>query len=135
MKYSKQSAAVSGKSSQLVRLDANAPVDGSGKPLFGLDARALATVMVEAGEPAWRGRQLAEAMYRQRVVEINEITTLPKSLRQRLETMGSEVGRPRIAQVFKSVDGTERYLVQGHGDGGETVETVWMPDGDGGGNW
>jgi 23S rRNA (adenine2503-C2)-methyltransferase len=42
------------------------------------------------------------------------------------------VGRPRIAQVFKSVDGTERYLVQGQGDGGQTVETVWMPEGDGG---
>jgi 23S rRNA (adenine2503-C2)-methyltransferase len=57
---------------------------------------------------------------------------LPKSLRERLSETGWEVGRPRIAQVFKSVDGTERYLVQGQGDGGQTVETVWMPEGDGG---
>jgi len=48
---------------------------------------------------------------------------------------GWQVGRPRIAQVFRSVDGTERYLVQCDGaaaTGAETVETVWMPEGDGG---
>jgi 23S rRNA (adenine2503-C2)-methyltransferase len=35
-----------------------------------------------------------------------------------------------IAQVFTSVDGTERYLVQGQGGDSQTVETVWMPEGD-----
>jgi 23S rRNA (adenine2503-C2)-methyltransferase len=37
---------------------------------------------------------------------------------------------PEIVQTAKSVDGTERYLIR-LADG-ETVETVWMPDGDGG---
>jgi 23S rRNA (adenine2503-C2)-methyltransferase len=95
-----------------------------------LDAEALAARMVEAGEPAWRGRQLAEALYRQRIAGLDAITTLPKPLRQRLAAEGWEVGRPRIAQVFRSVDGTERYLVQCQDD--QTVETVWMPEGDGG---
>jgi 23S rRNA (adenine2503-C2)-methyltransferase len=40
------------------------------------------------------------------------------------------MGRPRIGQVFQSVDGTERYLVQTQD--GVAVETVWMPEGDGG---
>src|ERR1039457_4647831 len=133
MKYSKLSRTVTEKLSQLIPLDANVPVEGSRKPLFGLDAKALAATMVEIREPAWRGSQLAEAMYRQQVAEISEITTLPKSLRERLSETGWEVGRPRIAQVFKSVDGTERYLVQGQGDGGQTVETVWMPEGGEGG--
>ncbi len=88
--------------------------------------------MVGAGEPAWRGKQLAEALYRQRVAELEEITTLPKVLRQRLATEGWSVRRPRIAQVFQSVDGTERYLVQCLGQNAETVETVWMPEGDDG---
>jgi 23S rRNA (adenine2503-C2)-methyltransferase len=35
-------------------------------------------------------------------------------------------------QVFQSVDGTERYLVQGPNDAYQTVETVWMPEGDDG---
>ena len=129
MKYSRLSPAVTRNTSQLVHLDS---VKESRKPLFGLDAAALATVMVEIGEPAWRGKQLAEAMYRQRVAALSEITTLSKSLRERLVAEGWEVGRPTLAQVFQSVDGTERYLVQGSGDPGQTVETVWMPEGDGG---
>jgi len=85
--------------------------------------------MVQTGEPAWRGHQIAEAVYRQWVTEISEITTLPKSLREKLVANDWQVGRPSIAQTFRSVDGTERYLVR---CGTETVETVWMPEGDDG---
>jgi 23S rRNA (adenine2503-C2)-methyltransferase len=101
-----------------------------GRALFGLDAKALAAQMVEMGEPAWRSRQLAEAIYHQHVTKISEITTLSKSLRRKLTAQGWEVSRPEIVQTFQSSDGTERYLIQG-GDG-LTVETVWMPEGDDG---
>jgi len=57
---------------------------------------------------------------------------LSKSLRERLEVEGWEVGRPAIAQVFQSADGTERYLVQGQSQDSQTVESVWMPEGDDG---
>jgi 23S rRNA (adenine2503-C2)-methyltransferase len=134
--------AVNADPSQLVRLDAAKPAveslarsDASPGPLFGLDAEALAALMVEIGEPNWRGRQLAEAIYCQRVADLIEITTLPKPLRRKLVDEGWEIGRPRVAQVFQSVDGTERYLVQCKGDSAtsaETVETVWMPEGDDG---
>ncbi len=120
------------KSIHLVRIEDGVPEKGSRQPLFGLNAAELAAVMVAMGEPAWRGRQLAEALYRQRNSKLAEITTLPKSLRERLEAAGWEVGRPGIAQVFQSADGTERFLVQGSGGAGETVESVWMPEGDGG---
>ena len=131
------SPAVSEDSSQLVRLDAAVQAEVSrtphfGQVLFGLHAEALAGLMVEAGEPAWRGRQLAEALYRQLLADLSAITTLPKPLRQRLMAEGWQVGRPAIAQVFKSVDGTERYLVECLGGGAKTVETVWMPEGDDG---
>ncbi len=82
------------------------------RPLFGLDSEALAARMVELGEPAWRGKQLAEALYRQRVAELDGITTLPQALRNKLAEQGWEVGRPAIAQVFQSIDGTERYLIE-----------------------
>jgi 23S rRNA (adenine2503-C2)-methyltransferase len=126
------SQAVTGKPKQLVQFDAAEQAHESRKPLFGLDLEALAALMVEAGEPAWRGRQLAEALYRQRIGDLDAITTLPKPLRQRLAVEGWEVGRPRIARVFQSVDGTERYLVECQGQDAQTVETVWMPEGDGG---
>jgi 23S rRNA (adenine2503-C2)-methyltransferase len=125
-------ATVTSKSSQLVRFDASPPSEVSHSPLFGLDAEALAARMVACGEPAWRGRQLAQAIYRQRLTGLNEITTLPKSLRQRLMAEGWAVGRPRIAQTFQSIDGTERYLVECHDGENQMVETVWMPEGDNG---
>ncbi len=55
---------------------------------------------------------------------------LPAELRDRLVDEGVVVGLPEIVQTAESVDGTERYLMR-MADG-ETVETVWMPDGDGG---
>jgi 23S rRNA (adenine2503-C2)-methyltransferase len=131
-KCSMLSPAVSAHTKQLFRLDTNRPVVGSGPVLFGLDAEALAASMVEIGEPAWRGRQLAEAMYRQRVAELDKATTLPRVLRSRLVTEGWAIGRPRIVQTFVSKDETERYLVEGQIRDTHTVEAVWMPDGDGG---
>lgn len=91
--------------------------------------------MEALGEPAWRGRQIADALYAQWIQEVAEISTLPKALRERLKARGWRVGRPQIAQVFRSGDGTERYLVEcpweSAGAGAtETVETVWMPEGD-----
>jgi 23S rRNA (adenine2503-C2)-methyltransferase len=127
---------------QLVQLDArqsaaggSAEAEGNAKLLFGLDADALAELMAAVGEPAWRGKQAGEALYRQRVESLDEITTLAKPLRAKLAEAGWEVGRPALAQVFKSVDGTERYLVEcrrGDKQSAETVETVWMPEGDDG---
>jgi len=117
----------------LVRLDGSRPSDGSraakqARMLFGLEAEALSACMVEAGEAAWRGSQLAEAMYRQWITALGEITTLSLPLRQRLAYEGWQVGRPAITQVFQSADGTERYLIQGQSEDALTVETVWMPE-------
>jgi len=89
----------------------------------------LAALAAELGEPAYRGEQIAKSLYSQRVTAVEQISTLPRTLRERLEAAGWAVGRPRIARVFRSVDGTERYLVEGHA-GADTVETVWMPEGD-----
>src|ERR1700733_12291777 len=124
--------AVTLDSNQLVRLDAADGSNVSRKTLFGLDAGVLEDVMTSIGEPAWRGKQIAEALYRQWVGDIPGVTTLPKALRQKLAEDGFEIGRPRIAQVFQSVDGTERYLVECGGPDADTVETVWMPEGDDG---
>lgn len=96
--------------------------------LFGLDIQQLTALTTERGEPAYRARQLFEAMYRQRVGSIAEISTLPATLRTRLAEE-FEMGLPTIDRKFTSVDGTIRYLMA-FGDG-QSVETVWMPEGDG----
>ena len=88
----------------------------------------LTEVMAGLGQKPYRARQLAGALYRQRAASLEEVTTLPAALRAELAAAGYVIGQPELAQTAKSVDGTERYLVR-LADG-ETVETVWMPDGD-----
>ena len=86
--------------------------------------------MASFGQKPYRARQVFEALYKQRVGTVEEITTLSGELRARLLEASWEIGLPKMVQTAVSVDGTERYLIQ-MADG-ETVETVWMPDGDGG---
>jgi len=95
-----------------------------------MDRGDLASLVEGLGEPAYRGQQLLEAVYRQRVERVDEITTLSQALRVELADQGVTVGMPRIEQRFVSVDGTVRYLIA-FADG-QSVETVWMPEGDGG---
>jgi 23S rRNA (adenine2503-C2)-methyltransferase len=98
--------------------------------LLGLDFGELTALVSEAGEPVYRAKQIMDAVYRQRVETLAEISTLPQEFRERLTQSGVRVGAARIEKKFVSVDGTVRYLI-GFGDG-QTVETVWMPEGDGG---
>jgi 23S rRNA (adenine2503-C2)-methyltransferase len=86
--------------------------------------------MENLDQPAYRARQLDEALYVQRTSSLDQITTLPASLRAALKSAGYTAGLPELLQTACSIDGTERYLVR-MADG-ETVETVWMPGGDGG---
>lgn len=97
--------------------------------LLGLDIQELTGIVQEAGQPDYRARQLFEALYRQRVTSLGEVTTLPQPLRAALAER-FPLGLPRIERKYMSTDGTIRYLVE-FGDG-ESVETVWMPEGDGG---
>jgi 23S rRNA (adenine2503-C2)-methyltransferase len=90
----------------------------------------LTELVAGLGQKPYRARQIWDALYKQRVASLEAMTTLPTVLREELGAAGWRVGLPVMAQTAVSVDGTERYLMR-MGDG-ETVETVWMPDGDGG---
>ncbi len=98
--------------------------------LLGLDLGELTDLALESGQPAYRGRQLFDAVYRQKTERLDWVSTLPLEYRARLAEQGWGMGFPAIAGKFVSSDGTVRYLVE-LADG-ETVETVWMPEGDGG---
>jgi len=100
------------------------------KALFGMGVEELRAVVEGLGLQKYRAVQLGDALYKQRVERLEEVTTLPAEVRERLAAEGYRMGLPEIVQTAKSVDGTERYLMR-MADG-ETVETVWMPGGDGG---
>jgi len=104
--------------------------DHSQVALLGLDRAELAELVADLGEPAYRAQQLLEGVYRQRVESIEQVSTLPQQLRAKLSEKGISVGLPKVEKQFVSVDGTVRYLI-GFADG-QSVETVWMPEGDGG---
>ena len=78
-----------------------------------------------ADQPLFRAKQVYDAVYRQRVGELAEVTTLPASLRKDLASKLS-VGLPAIVTEFHSSDGTRRYLL-GLEDK-RTIETVLMPE-------
>ena len=69
-------------------------------------------------------------LYRQKIERLDQISTLPLEFRAALTEKGWGIGMPAIDRKFVSRDGTVRYLLR-LADG-ETVETVWMPEGDGG---
>ena len=100
------------------------------RALFGMNLADLTELMASLGQKPYRARQVFEALYKQRVASVEEMTTLSAALRGELTEARWQVGLPEIAQTAVSMDGTERYLMK-MADG-ETVETVWMPDGDGG---
>ncbi len=105
-------------------------VNLSQNTLLGLDRPELVSLMDRLGEPAYRASQILDAVYRQRVESIEQISTLPQPVRQRLAEQAASIGFPKIEKQFVSQDGTVRYLMQ-FADG-QSVETVWMPEGDGG---
>src|SRR5215467_8895514 len=100
-----------GRTPSIIRkLDAmSAP---SEKNLLGLGLQELTVLVENLGEPGYRGRQLFEAIYQQRVMSLAEITTLPQAFRKRLEAEGFAIRYPEVERRFTSVDGTIRYLLR-----------------------
>ena len=105
-------------------------LEANSKLLLGLDARELASVVEGFGQPTYRGNQLFEAVYRKRAETFEEISTLPAEFRKHLTAQGYSISTAEIECRFKSADETVRYLVK-LADG-QSVETVWMPEGDDG---
>lgn len=92
--------------------------------LVGLEEEELRAVLPE-GEPAYRARQLYDALYRRRVPSLDAITELPVALRGHLARCCTP-GLPERAARYESRDGTRRYLLR-LADG-RTVEAVFMPE-------
>ena len=119
---------IPGREKLVELLDVPAPL--AGKNLFGLSRQQLTTLMQSFGQPAYRADQLLNAMFRRRIGSLQGVTVLPLKLREDLAALGWVIAIPKILETFRALDGTERYLIGGADE--QTVETVWMPGGDGG---
>ena len=98
--------------------------------LLGLNLQQLTEIIDGLGQASYRAQQLLDGLYRQRWSRLGQFTTLPVAFRQQLADLGYGVGLPEVENKFVSGDGTLRYLLAL--SDGESVETVWMPEGDGG---
>jgi 23S rRNA (adenine2503-C2)-methyltransferase len=87
--------------------------------LIGLDLAEMQTAL--APLPKFRARQVYEALYRRRELDLSRATSLPASLRARVRS-----GQLMEASRYTSTDGTVRYLLA-LADG-KTVESVFMPE-------
>ena len=94
------------------------------QPLVGLELPDLQQLLAKEHLP-YRARQIYDAVYRQKVPELVQISTLPAGLRAELGAVFN-VGLPVQVSRYESVDGTRRYLLGL--DDGRSVETVLMPE-------
>src|SRR4051812_22710543 len=95
-----------------------------GQPLVGMELAELEKLLGPQ-QPAFRARQLYDALYRKQVANLSECSNLPQALRTELFSKKS-LGLPALEQRFDSNDGTRRYLLRLNDN--RTVETVLMPE-------
>ncbi|MFB9330561.1 23S rRNA (adenine(2503)-C(2))-methyltransferase RlmN [Paenibacillus aurantiacus] len=79
--------------------------------------------MKENGEPTFRGGQLFDWLYVKRVTNFEEMTNLPKPLREKLNDQFQFVTLSEITR-FESKDGTVKFLFGLHDN--HAIETVIM---------
>ncbi|MFQ5912101.1 MAG: 23S rRNA (adenine(2503)-C(2))-methyltransferase RlmN [Nitrospinota bacterium] len=78
------------------------------------------------GLPPYRGQQIAEWVFGKGASSFDQMTNLPKDLRQALEESFT-LGGLALKGVQRSQDGTQKFLF--HTSRGIPVETVLIPDG------
>lgn len=92
--------------------------------LIALDKDELAEYAVSIGEPKYRAKQIFKGLHERRLQSLDEITDLPKSLREKLKETG-EISTLKVESRYVSTDGTRRFLMKTHD--GLPVETVFIP--------
>ena len=97
------------------------------KPLIGMTLPQLKEVVATLGMPGFSAGQIAKWLYEKRVTDIEQMTDLSKSNREKLSRL-YYVGRYEPSSAMKSVDGTVKYLFTT--DDGLAVESVYIPEDD-----
>lgn len=97
------------------------------EPLLGKSLAELKEVAKSLGMPAFTGGQMAKWLYDKHVMDIDDMTDISKSNRERLKEHFT-IGCMPPAESQRSVDGTVKYLFPT--SSGKFVETVYIPEND-----
>ncbi len=95
--------------------------------LLDLTRDGLCAFFNEMGEKPFRAEQIMKWIYQQGVADFEQMTNLNKALRTKLQAK-CEIKAPEIAYQQNASDGTIKFALKL--EGGQEVETVWIPDGD-----
>ena len=95
--------------------------------LFGKTLSELSALVKVHGMSGFRAKQIADALYREGVEDIDRITCLSKRERENLSE-AYDFGVSAPAEVQISTDGTKKYLYAV--SSGRYVEAVYIPDAD-----
>jgi len=94
--------------------------------LLNFDHQGLRDYFHSLGEKPFRATQVLKWIHQQGVFDFDQMTNLSKALRERLKTC-AQITLPEIATTQASSDGTRKWLLRL--DGGNTIETVFIPEG------
>lgn len=95
--------------------------------LLGLDRQGLEAFFTGMGEKAFRASQVMKWIHQFGVEEFDRMTNMSKALRQRLSDT-AEIRAPEVVLDQGSGDGTHKWVLRL--DGGNHIETVFIPDGE-----
>ncbi|MBA2742879.1 MAG: 23S rRNA (adenine(2503)-C(2))-methyltransferase RlmN [Chthoniobacterales bacterium] len=105
--------------------DVNCPVLASAKrSIFSLVLEELTAHIVADGQPAYRGKQVADWLYKKRVSSYDEMTDLPQALRTQLAAE-FEFPKAEVVRVLGSKDTTQKFLFRLHD--ANFIESVLIP--------
>jgi len=93
--------------------------------LLDLDEAGLRGFFESIGEKPFRAQQVLKWIFHHGEIDINAMTDLGVSLRQKLNEI-AEIRLPQIIREQRSIDGTVKWLIGFHG--GNAVETVYIPE-------
>ena len=95
--------------------------------LFGLDREALRALFVERGEKPFRADQVMQWIYRRGLADFDGMSNVAKDLRERMKQWFT-IRTPELVTEQTSADGTRKWVLRL--DGGNAVETVYIPEAD-----
>jgi 23S rRNA (adenine2503-C2)-methyltransferase len=95
--------------------------------LLGLSPDELTEFFAGLGEKRFRATQVLKWMHQQGAENFDEMTNISKALREKLNEV-AEIREPKVVSQKISKDGTRKWVIRV--DGGSSVETVLIPEGD-----
>lgn len=94
--------------------------------LIGKTLEELKTLVSDLGLPSFTAKQIADWLYKKRIVDIEQMTNISNKNRELIKNAYS-VGRYEPAMFVESKDGTKKYLFETKNG---NIETVYIPEND-----